>query len=241
MDMEEEIYRWNILGKSYWKNRTPEQKWLHNYLLYPFLFDFIKKGNYKSVLDFGCADGELICYCANNGVPSDTKLYTFDKAKEMIKLCNDNVGKNACVLNNLRNHRFDLIIANMVIQDVFKLDELLLHIKKHLNKNGVLVVTFPHPDHFDEVSKKPTAKHEIVDADDENIVKEKMYWSDCQNHWTYKYHRPLDVYKNIFDVSGFRIIETVCPKPIEEGRCDISLYEYNSLNQTVIAMVLEEK
>ncbi|MBP5574508.1 MAG: methyltransferase domain-containing protein [Bacilli bacterium] len=239
--MKEEIRRWDILGKYYWRDRTPEQRWLHDYLLYPFLFDFIKKANCKTVLDFGCSDGGLVNFCIKNGLSSSIRLFAFDKSKEMISLCKKNIDSGAVVTNNLRNLKFDLVIANMVIQDVYNLEELLLFVKKHMSENGALVVTLPHPNHSSEISDKPTARHEIIGVDENNTIKEKMYWSDNRECWTYKYHRSLDVYKNIFDKSGYLIEKIIYPKPVKNGECDSVLYEYNLLNETTMAIVLKEK
>lgn len=239
MQSREEIERWNKLGKSFWSKRTPQQKWLHEYLLYPFISHLIDSTDGKKVLDFGCTDGELTKYYLNL-TNTNKKIFAFDEAKEMIALANKNIKQKGIILKSLGNRKFDIIVANMVFQDVYDLKALLKILEKHITKNGTIIASFPNPLHSSEKGTSPTARHQFLNSG-EDILIERMYWSENENDWTYKYHRSFELYKNTFKESGFDMVETFFPEPIEEGKCNLELYEYNKQTQSTVVVLLRRE
>ena len=238
----EEIERWNKLSESFWANRTKEQKWLHNYLLYPFISTLIDSLKGNVVLDFGCTDGEFINYYYQKHKDDEKTIFAYDMAKQMLSLAEQNVKRKTAILRNLGNRKFDIIIANMVFQDIYDLKTVLLYLKKHLSKNGTIVASFPNPLKSKEVSNHPTARHHFIsNKDNKDIIIEKMYWSNNENDWTYKYHRSLDSFYQCFSSSGLMLKETFFPDPIDEGKCNLELFDDNYGKEYTMVVTLRRK
>ena len=178
MQSREEINRWNKLGKSFWSHRTQEQKWLHEYLLYPFISNLVGEIKGNNVLDFGCTDGLLVNYLFQHN-STNKQFFAYDRAKEMLHLAKQNIKQNGAVINTLGNRKFDIVIANMVFQDIYNLEDVLKMLKKHLTKNGFIIASFPNPLHSSEKGNSPTARHQFLnEGDSSGILIEKMFWSD---------------------------------------------------------------
>ena len=157
----------------------------------------------------------------------------------MLHLAKQNIKQNGAVISTLGNRKFDIVIANMVFQDIYNLEDVLKMLKKHLNKNGVIIASFPNPLHSSEKGNSPTARHQFLnEGNNSGILIEKMYWSDDEESWTYKYHRSFELYNNSFNNAGFEISELFYPEPIEEGKCNLQLYEYNKTTQNTIVVLM---
>ena len=238
----EEIERWNELSESFWTKRTKEQKWLHNYLLYPFISSIIDSLNGDVVLDFGCTDGEFINYFYESHTSGSKTVFAYDMAKQMLHLAEQNVKRKSSIIKNLRNKKFDIIIANMVFQDIYDLESVLLFLNKHLYKDGIIVASFPNPLKSKDVANHPTARHVFInDTDGEEIIIEKMYWSSDEKDWTYKYHRNLESFYRCFTNSQLIVTNTFFPNPVEEGKCNSELFEDNYGKENTMVVLLRRK
>ena len=115
------------------------------------LFKILKTKPNESILDIGCANGELL-YNLNKEYKQN-KLYGFELLPSLIKVAKKNLPKSISIhkidINNKINIRkkFDVIIISGVISIFDNYEKPLKNILKILNKNGKIFI-FNHFNRF---------------------------------------------------------------------------------------------
>lgn len=175
-------------------------------LLKPYIINVIMNLNSNSCLDFGCGTGvlteQLSIYCK-----STTGI---DISKKSIEIASRNNNFNIIYLNKnltpeLFSNSFDLVVANMTLQDVVDLEKTINHIYKSCCLNSKFIFTITHPWFW------------------------PMYWNYQDNDWfnyneeiaieapfkiskaqetkikTVHFHRPIHHYTNFLTKAGFII------------------------------------
>lgn len=184
------------------------------------------------VLDIGCGTGKFAAALAADY--SESEVVGIDPSRISIEIAAER--RNS--LANLRffpisaedfsgsGHagQFELIVANMLFQNVARLDEVLAACVKLLRPNGALVFAVPHPcfwPRYWKYEKEPWFKYgrELwIEAPFRTSLS-----PDATLRTTHT-HRPLSGYVNAFRAAGFFVDEIVEPYPDEgiEGEYPIA-------------------
>jgi 2-polyprenyl-3-methyl-5-hydroxy-6-metoxy-1,4-benzoquinol methylase len=130
-----------------------EYEWCENYVsaghsfMDPFILRLIHRIQPSNVLDLGCGNGVLTKKIADNGFkvigvdPSESGVAAANKMyPEMdFRLCGAYDDPEKIGLG-----RFDLIVAEEVIEHLYYPDELMKFSRRVLNPNGCLIITTPY-------------------------------------------------------------------------------------------------
>lgn len=100
----------------------------------------IKDKKIDSILDFGCGTGLL----AYNLRDIAKKIIGIDLSEKMVEEFNiksnsDNIKAYKIDIKNLEK-KFDLIVSSMTFHHIKDIENIVLEIKKRLNKNGILCI-----------------------------------------------------------------------------------------------------
>lgn len=138
----------------------------------------ISKGN--SILDIGCGTGEFLAALKNIGWQT-TGMETSGEAREYA------INSGLTIYPSLDNvdSKFDVITMWHVLEHVHRVDDLLKHLHRLLNDDGVLIIAVPN-----------------IDALDAAVYDQNWVALDTPRHL---YHfRPVDI-KKLFSQNGFAV------------------------------------
>jgi SAM-dependent methyltransferase len=210
----QEILYWNEAAADY-SSRQDELTSIYQ----PVLEEQLGDVSGKRILDAGCGDGSYSRNLASRGAI----VFGIDGSSEMISIAkhcsgNPNVEYRLADLTTtlpFSNGSFDIILANMVLMDIPRIDLTISEFARLLSANGSLVLSIPHPCFFcsdwvmgetgqrlyKKVSDYMTPKVEVLN-----------FWGK-----TLHFHRPLSRYfdeltKNAFHIEAFKE-----PMPSEEA------------------------
>jgi ubiquinone/menaquinone biosynthesis C-methylase UbiE len=137
------------LHDVFYKN---ERRFKKPKLSFKELFKILKTKPHETILDIGCANGELL-YNLNKKYKQN-KLYGFELLPSLIKVAKKNLPKNITIYKidinkniNVRE-KFDVIIISGVISIFDNYEKPLKNILKILKKNGKIFI-FNHFNKFD--------------------------------------------------------------------------------------------
>lgn len=102
--------------------------------------------NIRSILDFGCGPGDFTAQLANEGYIAEG----CDGSAAMIDLARQKAAQIPFFVwdglsTSPMNKRYDAVVTKLTLHFVDDLDQLACHFCSVLNKNGVLVISVPHP------------------------------------------------------------------------------------------------
>ena len=106
----------------------------------------IKKliGTKKTVLDVGCAGGELGAFCNDNifyGIDGNAEaLKSASKLYEKVEL----VDLNQIPEKQIFETKFDVIVFADVLEHLLDPEKILKHFKKYLKEDGIIIVSLPN-------------------------------------------------------------------------------------------------
>lgn len=119
--------------------------------IHSIIESYFKKEKTLKVLDFGCGSGSFV----NELSSFNHIVYGIDSSSKMIELAkvkNNSKASFFCdsIENLRRDDRFDLIVSIMVLQFIEEIDQTLLSLVGHLEKEGMLVIVIHNPDYIEE-------------------------------------------------------------------------------------------
>ncbi|PYN18542.1 MAG: class I SAM-dependent methyltransferase [Candidatus Rokuibacteriota bacterium] len=173
----------------------------------------------KRVLDAGCGDGRDARKLATAGA----WVTAVDGSTRMIALARRETSEariEYCVadLTNplpLRSRSFDVVLANMVLMDIPRVDVAIAEFARILAAGGVLVFSLPHPCFFcaDWVHDRQGARlHKAVADYLTAKVAQLAFWGP-----TLHFHRPLSSYLDEMSGNGFVLDAVKEPMPTEDA------------------------
>ena len=196
------------------------------YILTPTIYKEITFFKGVDILDAGCGTGYLSRKLASDGAsvvgvePSKNLFEYCVKREEKEKLGIKYYQQDISELN-LKN-KFDYVVANMVLQDIFLYEQAIRNLIRVLNPGGKLIFSILHP-LFDSLR---SSKGYLTNYS----VKQKFGHS---------YHRTIEQYFDVINQSGGNVVKILEPKPLEEAR-NIKELESDFLNPTFIFFVVKK-
>jgi len=172
----------------------------------------------KRILDAGCGEGY---YCRRLSLQG-AFVTGIDGSKKMIARArgkNPESEVNYQVMDlterlGLKEAQFDIVLANMVLMDIPRIDVAIGEFARILKENGVLVFCITHPCFFcyDWVQGEKGAKlHKPISDYLNEKVEELTFWGK-----TLHYHRPLSYYFGLLEANGFCVTSLKEPIPSNE-------------------------
>ena len=222
----EAIKRWDSFARKLADIIDPDEGDPHRIvLLNPVLLNLLGSVKGKNVLDAGCGEGYLCRKLARLGA----RVTGVDFSHEMLAMARERTNPKTDIryihgncedMSFLDAGSFDIVVSNMVMQDLADHRGFLKSIRLVLADNGILVISFSHP---------------CFTTPDCGWVKEddgrKRYWK-VDRYFTegpYEtqvladddtklifFHRTLSEYFRSFLESGFKLLDLVEPKPVED-------------------------
>lgn len=215
MDMSKKnIQYWNRAAKKYCQDmrdigNDPRP------IYQPGIDELLGDVHGKRILDAGCGEGH---YCRKlalkralvTGIDGSKKMITLAESRKTEGEADYRVMDLAQKLD-LPDGEFDIVLANMVLMDIPRIDIAITEFARALKKSGVLVVSITHPCFFwyDWVQDEKGAKlHKPISDYLNEKVEELTSWGK-----TLHYHRPLSYYFDLLEANGFCVTSLKEPVP----------------------------
>lgn len=198
--------QWDYYADLYNKGIGLEGDKLHIRLINPVIEEFIGNVKNKTILDAGCGNGYLVKKLAKHA----KKIVGIDSSRKLLDYAVKNVGeiKNTeLIFSDLLqklpfiDESFDVIIANMILQYLPKIDNFISETVRILKNKGILIIIIDHPAHslFYRAQELIGRKNEKFLSSNnyftEEERKKKSLWDKAVLNY---YHRPLKFYLNSF-------------------------------------------
>lgn len=184
---------------------------LHTKLIDPMILSYVGDTSGKTVVDLGCGNGYLYNKVVSPGayIGIDFSKKLLEKARNRTKILPSTHFIYADITKRLplKPKSADIVVCNMVLQYVPRLDGVVSNIISILKTSGVCVVVIDHPAHTlflraQELAGKPNDKFlDSMSYFREGRRRKKSLWGKAT--LTY-YHRTLASYINVFSAS-FRL------------------------------------
>jgi 2-polyprenyl-3-methyl-5-hydroxy-6-metoxy-1,4-benzoquinol methylase len=199
---------WNEIADEWEKKIGDKGDPFRQYMLTPLIFDLLSACKGKTCLDVGCGNGYLIPMLIKKGF----KTYGLDISTKQLQYAKKRAKEN-CLYNEdietikvNRLQRFNIIIANMVLDGIENINFALQNCYSLLAKRGSLIFTIPHPCFYYQ-SKGITSylkeRHSKVTM--VNVTRGVLF-----------FHRPVAFYLNALIENGF-IIKKILEPPTPSG------------------------
>lgn len=159
----------------------------------------------KCILDAGCGEG----YYSRKLVSKKAIVTGIDGSKKMITLAKSRSPKikidyklmDLTQKLDFKNGHFDIVLANMVLMGISKIDVAIAEFARILKKNGCLIFSITHPCFFFSdwiLDKTRTKSHKPISDYSHERVGKLNFWGKISH-----YHRPLSYYFNSLEDNNF--------------------------------------
>jgi SAM-dependent methyltransferase len=173
----------------------------------------------KRVLEAGCGDGSYACKLATRGASATA----VDGSPEMISIAvrgteRGDIDYRVADLTKpleLPEQQFDVVLANMVLMDIPRIDVAIAEFARVLRRGGIFVFSLTHPCFFCSdwiYDERGTKLHKAVADYLSTKVEAPDFWGT-----TLHFHRPLSQYFGDVTRHGFVIDALMEPMPSEEA------------------------
>ena len=139
----------NPINLIYKLARTQTLKWKYN---------LINRKKPISLLDYGCGTGHFLNYCHQKNM----SIYGFEPDKDAREIAKTQLGDSVFSSTNDIKETFDVITLWHVLEHIADLNEVIIWLKNHLNKNGKLIIALPNPASYDaQLFKENWAAYDV--------------------------------------------------------------------------------
>ena len=199
---------------------------LNDWIEFPALIKLLPEVNGKNILDLGCGTGETAMYLAKKGA----KVFGVEASREMIKYCPKH--KNIKYYNlhaekiSFKKEFFDIAVCEMLLDNIKNIEKPLKKIHYCLKKNGMLLISLPHPFRY-SFNKK--SWNDVKDLELIGYFDERKIESDWEGNKVIHYHKKLETIFNTLIKEGFKVIKFLEPEPLKGfKKINKDLFEYYS-------------
>ncbi len=210
----------------------------HRAIIDPTLLRVVGPVRGRAVLDLGCGNGYLTRRFARRGAVRSVGV---DRSAPNLALARRRERAHptgavfrrvdATRLIGLEDASFDLVVANMAIQDIRDAATTLREVARVLRPDGRLVLSMSHPCYdldersgwvVERVRETDGYWHDLVWRKvrlyrDERAVEVPWDLSGRGTGWTTSYHRTLTTYSRLLRDAGFAISRIEEPSPLPEA------------------------
>jgi SAM-dependent methyltransferase len=218
------MHSWDELARTSWK-RSPEQRWFHDFILYPAICGRLTDG--LRVLDYGCGTGELLVRLTRMGcIPVGV-----DSSEAMVKRA-ATLSPEAPMfqVDTLpADQLFDVVVMNLVLSCVENPSIVLKWASSHAPRT---IFTVPHPcfSLFTDLHKTTRRVwEEGTECIDERTLylmesRQSVIW-DEEGTTTLLHYRSITSWFQLLRDCRLSVDDIFEPTPIPEGECIPWLYE----------------
>lgn len=196
------IDEWSNYDKTEIEQFGDEGDLSRQYILTPTIMELIGEIKDLKILDAGCGTGYLTRKLAKlgakmSGIEPSKSMHTYciereEKEKLEIKYLNDDIS------TIILKEKFDFVIANMVIQDIFLYEEAISNLISMLEVNGKFIFSILHPLWvYTKYSQSYFENYEI------------------KQKFGYSYHRTIQQYVDVVNSSKGIISRIIEPQPLD--------------------------
>jgi ubiquinone/menaquinone biosynthesis C-methylase UbiE len=223
---------WEELADWYDRKQGDSGDLWHRALIDPTLLKVVGKCRGKEVMDLGCGNGYLSRRLARGGA----KVTAVDWSPQMIMNARAHdpkgslgiryVRSDAGKLNGIPNARFDLVFANMSLDDIKDAEDAVREVSRILRQGGRFVASISHPCFevgstsmwvAEKAPGKPPVVYRKVRRYRQLFVEDAQWnLSESKKMFTKSFHRPLNWYARTLRSHGLAITALEEPVPTKE-------------------------
>ena len=216
---------------SWWVGRYSDKGDINReWVIDPALFEMAGDVRNLRVLDAGCGNGYLSRVLAKRGahvtgVDLSSKLLKEAKAQETrAPLGIGFLQRDLARLTSIADNSFDLVVANVVLQDVRRLDEAVKEIARVLKPRGRFLFSITHPS-FDVPPSHWVREPEDTERPEERpFMSVDRYFDRVSLTWAPRglppvlgFHRPLRDFTDALFEAGLVMLRLEEPIPLPEA------------------------
>jgi len=226
------LRNWEDFAKWWDEKQGDEGDLWHRTLIDPTVLRVLGDTSGKDLLDLGCGNGYFSRKLARLGA----HVTGTDSSKSIIEICRKYEMHNplgityhvadASYLSMLPSSSFDIVLANMALDDIENAEGAIEECSRVLRERGRLVGSISHPC-FDmgkhsgwQIEKigLDTGVWRKVDGNYRRVFEDTVEWRVSENERmeTRWYHRPLSWYIRVLRNAGFVVTAMEEPEPNEE-------------------------
>jgi ubiquinone/menaquinone biosynthesis C-methylase UbiE len=223
---------WEELADWYDKKQGETGDLWHRALIDPTLLKVIGNCKGKDVLDLGCGNGYLSRRLARTGA----KVTAVDDSRRMIRNAQAHDPKNSLGVRYVRAQasrltmfpaaKFDLVFANMSLDDIEDAENAVKEVSRVLRSGGRFVASISHPCFevgfnsawvAEKAPGRPPVVHRKIRGY-RDLFAEKAQWNlgRAKRMFTRSFHRPLSWYARTLGSHGLAITALEEPEPTKE-------------------------
>ncbi len=226
------IRNWEDFAKWWDEKQGDEGDLWHRTLIDPTVLRVLGDISGKDTLDLGCGNGYFSRKLARLGA----HVTSIDSSKSIIEIAREHEIRNpfgvtyyvadASNLSMLPDSNFDIILANMALDDIENTEGAIKECSRVLCERGRFVASISHPcfdmgNHSGWQIEKiglDTRVWRKVDSSYRRVFEDTVEWrlSETERMQTRWYHRPLSWYVRTLHNAGFVITAMEEPEPNEE-------------------------
>lgn len=214
------VSTWEEIG-SWWDEQMLEGDTFHTHLVHPYVIDLLDLTSNDVVVDLACGNGGLtrkisqITKYAVLGLDCSNSLLAGAQSRETnVKIKNHyeqmDLTNEDDLQKRLKAGNFNKAVCSMAIQDIENIQPMISAVKKTLAKDGVFVISIPHPCFNSGKISFKLADENDADKDQGILhstytkpVKLLVYAKENQPKPHPHFHRPLNLLLNEFFSAGF--------------------------------------
>lgn len=217
---------WKNISQEYDKNVGEKGDIRHEKIINPVVFNLLGNLSGKTVFDAGCGNGYLTRIMAKTA----QKVVGIDFTKELIKRAKQKESSSNIefIEGNLEQlpfseNSFDVILCNMVLMDVERIDKVINEFHRVLKPLGIVIISLIHPCFenpprtYSLFNDKGIRLGSVIQKYFETgLIKDEI--NKINNQPYQHYHYMISDYLNVFANNNFCLLEMIEPNGYEVDR-----------------------
>lgn len=209
-----DLKTWNNGALDYLEIASEEKDAYKKYVDTPQFISLLGNIKNKKILDIGCGDGTLCSRLQEIGAV----VTGLDGSEQMITVAKKQYANCNFIVSDLMSNnfnladRFDIVTSKMMLMNIKSITNLALNMNKILVSDGVFAIDIVHPS-YPLISRliKDKSRYEELDYHKEKAGSIKF----AGKKFAF-YYRPLEIYINEIQDSGFQLVKISEPHPARD-------------------------